>query len=255
MVSSLRGGCVAVALTLLHVAGSTAWVAAPTTAAFGIRGVAACRQRSVPSSSSAPRRAVLGGLRAVEGGAGQNSENEQGGEREQSSMESWNEIMYSELRRRGAVTGDASEGEIVMPDPSLDPVKVITHVLTALLTNDEPFPDHGCAVAIRFSSENNLVARFTSRELGDFLRQGTYRAMVMDCSNFELLGAVGPDPPNSKGPQAYAQDVLIKGSFDAMSIRLRWYLSREHDASPWLTDSARHGPASGLNNMSVGHPE
>lgn len=136
MVSSLRGGCVAVALTLLHVAGSTAWVAAPTTAAFGIRGVAACRQRSVPSSSSAPRRAVLGGLRAVEGGAGQNSENEQGGEREQSSMESWNEIMYSELRRRGAVNPaghvlatNARPGRVAVGQPRVGTTRVVpTHL-------------------------------------------------------------------------------------------------------------------------------
>jgi hypothetical protein len=37
----------------------------------------------------------------------------QGGEREQSSMESWNEIMYSELRRRGAVNSN----ELAPPPP------------------------------------------------------------------------------------------------------------------------------------------
>jgi hypothetical protein len=92
VVSSFR---VAVALALLQVTGSTAWVAAPTPAGFGIRGVAACGLRSVQRAGA--RRCAVGGLRA-------NSENEQGGEREQSSMDSWNEIMYSELRRRGAVT-------------------------------------------------------------------------------------------------------------------------------------------------------
>jgi len=92
MVSSFR---IAVALALLLATDCTAWVAFPPPARGG---AAACRLRSVPKAASAPRCAVMGGLRAVDGG--------QGGEREQSSMESWNEIMYSELRRRGAVNSN-----------------------------------------------------------------------------------------------------------------------------------------------------
>jgi hypothetical protein len=87
------------------------------------------------------------------------------------------------------------------PAPSVTwrPPQVITHVLTALLTNDEPFPDHGCAVAIRFSSARNIVSKFTGRQLGDFLRQGAYRAMVMDCNKCRAL-----PPPSPKRPRAPA---------------------------------------------------
>ena len=37
----------------------------------------------------------------------------------------------------------------------MEPRDVITTVLNALMANDVPYPDHGCAIAIRFSSESN----------------------------------------------------------------------------------------------------
>mmetsp|Transcript_36339 Transcript_36339/g.56790 ORF Transcript_36339/g.56790 Transcript_36339/m.56790 type:complete len:215 (-) Transcript_36339:910-1554(-) len=87
-------------------------------------------------------------------------------------LESWNEIMYSELRRRSAVVAELKENS--MPDPDLSPRGVIKTVMQALMRNDYPVPDHGCATAIRFCSEKNPIGCLEPRELGDFYRRTEY---------------------------------------------------------------------------------
>ena len=67
-------------------------------------------------------------------------------------MTGWNEIIYASLRRRNAVVGELAVDKNYLPNPSMQPRDVISKVLQALMENDVPFPDHGCAVAIRFSS-------------------------------------------------------------------------------------------------------
>lgn len=52
------------------------------------------------------------------------------------------------------VVGEA-EVQYYLPTPEMAPRDVISTVLRALMANDEPFPDHGCAIAIRFSSGSN----------------------------------------------------------------------------------------------------
>jgi hypothetical protein len=100
-------------------------------------------------------------------------------------MEGWNEIMYSSLRRRNAVIGD--EDAHFLPDPSMLPRDVITKVMTALMNNDEPCPDHGCAVVIRFSSDSNPVGEMEAAQLGRYFRSSDLRMMLLDANHFEFL--------------------------------------------------------------------
>jgi hypothetical protein len=73
-------------------------------------------------------------------------------------MTGWNEIMYASLRRRNAVVGELAVDANYLPNPSMQPRDVISRVLQALMENDMPFPDHGCAVAIRFSSATSCAS-------------------------------------------------------------------------------------------------
>ena len=100
------------------------------------------------------------------------------------------------------------ESKFCLPNPSMKPRDVITTVLDALMANDVPYPDHGCAVAIRFSSESNpgvtriammmcvceleccvqqnknlthcalAVSEMESTRLGNFLRSTDLRVML-----------------------------------------------------------------------------
>jgi len=158
---------------------------------------------------------------------------------EQEFMDGWNAVIYSELRRRAAVVGE-EEGKL--PTEALQPREVIATVMDALLNNDDPFPDHGCALAIRFSSARNPVGHWEGRMLGEMLRKTDYAMVISDGHKYEWLGDMHFES-NDKGDFA-VQDILVEGIHDSY-LALRWQLSRCPSTQAWLTDTVaiiRPGP-------------
>ena len=157
-------------------------------------------------------------------------------------MQGWNDIMYSSLRRRNAVVGELALGKHYLPDPSMSPRDVISKVINALMVNDVPFPDHGCAVAIRFSSGSNPVSEMDAQQLGTFFRSSDLRMIVIEGERFEFLGDLVTE--SNHGGDFAIQDVLVEGLYESQ-LRIRWQLKRDTATGSWLTEQVsviRPGP-------------
>ena len=157
-------------------------------------------------------------------------------------MQGWNDIMYSSLRRRNAVVGELALTKHYLPDPSMEPRDVISKVINALMVNDVPFPDHGCAVAIRFSSGSNPVSEMDAQQLGTFFRSSDLRMIVIEGERFEFLGDLVTE--SNHGGDFAIQDVLVEGLYESQ-LRIRWQLKRDTATGCWLTEQVnliRPGP-------------
>ncbi|EKX34653.1 hypothetical protein GUITHDRAFT_166159 [Guillardia theta CCMP2712] len=150
-------------------------------------------------------------------------------------MENWNELMYSELRMRNAVTGEAGIADRIMPDASMEPRDVIATVVNALMINDVPSVDNGCAIAIRFSSSSNPLGKLTATDLSRFFRSTGFNILVSYPDEFIFAGEAFIQ---TCGEISYAlQDVEISNSMTNSTVTLRFLLVRESESLSWLIES------------------
>ena len=108
---------------------------------------------------------------------------------------------------------------------------VATTVMRALRANDEPYPLHGCEVAIRYCSPSNGASRLTPSGFAQYLKEPWYKIMT----EWDELEVEDDAEPVTDDGSVVEQDVLVRRAGDASWTIVNWRLSRH--SGTWLTDS------------------
>ena len=119
-------------------------------------------------------------------------------------------------------------GEIV---PLETPREVVNNVMKALRSMDEPYPLHGCEVAIRYCSPSNGASRLTPSGFAQYLKEPWYKIMT----EWDELEVEDDAEPVTDDGSVVEQDVLVRRAGDASWTIVNWRLSRH--SGTWLTDS------------------
>lgn len=132
---------------------------------------------------------------------------------------------------RAEARGAAARGAVepASATHSEAPADVVLRVMRALRNNDEPYPLHGCEVAIRYCSPTNRAARLSPAAFAQYLSEPWYRVMT-EWAELEL-----EELQFSRGGSSASQDVLVKRRGDDTWTLVNWQLSRH--AGRWLTDA------------------
>ena len=127
-----------------------------------------------------------------------------------------------------AAGGGAADESVVAPE---SPADVATTVMRALRANDEPYPLHGCEVAIRYCSPSNGASRLTPSGFAQYLKEPWYKIMT----EWDELEVEDDAEPVTDDGSVVEQDVLVRRAGDASWTIVNWRLSRH--SGTWLTDS------------------
>jgi len=110
------------------------------------------------------------------------------------------------------------------------PAEVVTTVMQALRNRDEPYPYHGCEVAIRYCSPTNRASRLSPQAFAQYLAEPWY-CILTEWDMMEL----DDDPDTSDDVSTIGQDVLVRREADDSWTIVNFQLSRY--SGRWLMDS------------------
>ena len=103
-------------------------------------------------------------------------------------------------------------------------------VMAALRWANEPYPLHGCEVAIRYCSPSNAASRLSPQGFERYLREPWYRILT----EWDEIEDDEAEPLTEDG-SVVQQEALVKRSSDDSWTIVNWQLSRH--SGRWLTDS------------------
>ena len=106
---------------------------------------------------------------------------------------------------------------------------IVLKVMHAVRKLDEPYPLHGCEVAIRYCSPSNRASRLSPQSFAQYLSEPWYQILT-EWDQIELEECEEPD----EGSTQVSQDVLIKRDEDESWTLVNWQLSRH--SGRWLMD-------------------
>ncbi|KAL1508706.1 hypothetical protein AB1Y20_004801 [Prymnesium parvum] len=111
------------------------------------------------------------------------------------------------------------------------PRELVMKIMKAIRHLDEPYPLHGCEVAIRYCAPNNRASRLSPQAFAQYLREPWYRIMA-EWDEIEI-----EDEPEllRKDGSVVQQDALVKRKGDDSWTVVNWQLSRH--SGRWLTDA------------------
>jgi len=111
------------------------------------------------------------------------------------------------------------------------PPQVVDKVMRALRRPNEPYPLHGCEVAIRYCSPSNAASRLSPQGFASYLREPWYRIMT-EWNEIQVEEEI--EPVSGDG-SVVMQNVLVRRSEDESWTVVNWQLSLHSGC--WLTDS------------------
>lgn len=109
------------------------------------------------------------------------------------------------------------------------PSSIVLKVMHAVRKLDEPYPLHGCEVAIRYCSPSNRASRLSPQSFAQYLSEPWYQILT-EWDQIELEECEELD----EGSTQVSQDVLIKRDEDESWTLVNWQLSRH--SGRWLMD-------------------
>lgn len=126
----------------------------------------------------------------------------------------------------------SSEPESSRTPPNADPSSTTApKVMRAVRKIDEPYPLHGCEVAIRYCSPTNKASRLSPQSFAQYLDEPWYRILT-EWDEIEL----NDDPEAIQDDASTVElDVLVRRQGEDTWTIVAWRLSRH--AGLWLTDS------------------
>ena len=107
---------------------------------------------------------------------------------------------------------------------------VVLKVMRALRDLDEPYPLHGCEVAIRYCSPTNRASRLTPQSFAQYLSEPWYQILT-EWDEIEL----DEDPGEGDDSSSVSQDVYVKREEDDSWTVVNWMLSKH--SGRWLMDA------------------
>jgi len=131
-----------------------------------------------------------------------------------------------------AASGSEGDAEALAAlNEAEQPAELVMKIMRAIRTLDEPYPLHGCEVAIRYCAPTNRASTLSPEAFAQYLREPWYRIMaewdeIEIDDEAELLRADG---------STVQQDALVKRTSDESWTIVNWQLSRH--SGRWLTDS------------------
>jgi len=110
--------------------------------------------------------------------------------------------------------------------------EVVLEVMRALRSRDDPYPYHGCEVAIRYCSPTNRASRLSPQAFAQYLAEPWYKILT----EWEDLDEPLDEPEIVDDDGAtISQDVLVRrAGYDSWTI-VNWQLSRY--SGRWLMDA------------------
>jgi hypothetical protein len=122
---------------------------------------------------------------------------------------------------------NAEGGATVAPPET--PGGVVLTIMNAIRKLNEPYPLHGCEVAIRYCSPSNRASRLSPQSFAQYLNEPWYRILV-EWDAIEL-----DEPEQGEDANTMIQDALVRREGDESWTIVNWRLSRH--SGRWLTDA------------------
>jgi len=114
------------------------------------------------------------------------------------------------------------------------PGDVVLKVMNALRNLDDPYPLHGCEVAIRYCSPSNRASRLSPKLVAQYLSEPWY-CILTEWDEIELEEPRPSVDTSDRFERTMMQDVLVRRKTDESWTIVSWKLSCY--AGRWLTDS------------------
>ena len=112
---------------------------------------------------------------------------------------------------------------------AMTPQDVVLKVMNAVRNIDEPYPLHGCEVAIRYCSPTNRASQLSPQAFARYLAEPWYKILT-EWDEIEL-----EEPEAAEEDNTLSQDVLVRRNGDESWTIVNWRLNRY--SGRWLTDA------------------
>jgi len=111
------------------------------------------------------------------------------------------------------------------------PAEVVMKVMRAVRRVDEPYPLHGCEVAIRYCSPSNAASRLSPQGFQQYLKEPWYRIMT----EWDEVQLEEEPAEEAADVTSRSVDVLVRRAGEDSWTIVNWQLSLH--SGQWLTDS------------------
>jgi len=118
--------------------------------------------------------------------------------------------------------------------PTESPREVVTKVMKALRSMDEPYPYHGACVATRYCSPQNRAAELSPQVFASYLEDPWY-SLLVEWDEMREDDDDDDDDDDGGSPNLAQVDVLVKCADDESYGLVSWQLSLHN--GQWLIDS------------------